>query len=289
LTGQILLVAGLLSRYRYALIITLLVVPSAAVAASFLMNNGGTRQFTQTASDTNYNVVLTMRHPAYFLTGEQVSVNLTIKAQLSGDYTKMELRDLGVEVRYPAKINATTGVVQAWRTLSSSQLTIAHNYTGAISVSRSIPFSMVSPPANGLADSIVPSAIMAVNGFADVTLFGSAGDNTLATPVDISLLDSQTVYKAQLSTVGSTNTWLVYQLFAALFASLLYGYTIPTAATPAARSYGLELESFRVQKKTEALEQLFSSGKIGESRYKELKALYDKELAQVKTIDKTTS
>jgi hypothetical protein len=281
--------AGLLSRYRYVLIVIILLVPSAWFGASYFLNNSGVKQLTTTATDTNYNIVLTMRHAAYFLTGEQVPVNLTIRAHLGGNYTKMELRDLGVEVRYPAKINATTGVVLTWRTLSTSQMTIAHNYTGTISVSKSIRFSMVSPPANSLVDSVVPSANTAINGFADVTLFGSEGDSSLVTPVGLSLLDGQTVYQAQLSTVGSTNTWLVYELFAALLASLLYGFTIPTAATPAARSYGLELESFRVQKKLEALEELFSSGKISENRYRELKEGYDKELAQVKTIDKTTS
>ncbi len=281
--------AGLLTRYRYALIIIILIAPSAWFAASYFMNNGGTREFTMTASDVGYSVAFTMRHAAYFLTGEQVPVNLTVKMQLGASYNKAELMDLGVEVRYPAKINSTSGVVHTWRMLSSSQMIIAHNYTGSTSVSKLVRLTMVSPPANGLADSVVPSGSIAINGFADIMLFGSAGNSTLVTPISISLLDGQTVYQAQLSTVGSTNAWLVYELFAALLASLLYGFTIPTTATPAARTYGLELESFRLQKKLEALEELLRSGKINEGRYRELKESYDKELAQVKTIDKTTS
>ena len=281
--------AGLLSRYRYTLIIIILIAPSAWFAATYFVDSSGVKQFAMTASDPSYNVALTMHHPAYFVTGEQVPVNLTVKMQLGGNYTKAELTDMGVEARYPAKINSTSGVVLAWRMLSSAQMMIAHNYTGSTSVSKLIPLTMVSPPANGIADSVVPWGSMAINGFADVTLFGTEGNSSLVTPVSISLLDSQTVYQAQLSTVGSTNAWAVYELLAALLASLLFGFTIPTATTPAAKSYGLELESFRVQKKLEALEELLSSGKISESRYKELKASYDKELAQVKTIDKATS
>ncbi len=281
--------AGLLARYRYVLIIIMLIVVPAGFGASYFVNSGGVKQFTITASDTGYNLALTMRHPAYFFTGEPVPANLTVRMQFGGDYTKAELKDFGVEVRYPAKINSTTGVVQTWRVLSTSEKTVGFNYTGSTSASKLIQLTMVSPPSNGLGDVFLPSSNVAINGFVDMILFGTDGGNALITPVSISLLDSQTVYQTQLSTVASTNAWLVYELLAALLASQFFAFTKATAATPAARAYGLELESFRVKKKLEALEEFLSSGKMSRDRYGELKESYDKEVAQLKTIDKTTA
>lgn len=275
-----------LVKYRFAILTLLLLVPSiwfgAVYAANSISSARGTDRYSLT-SDEGWSVDFTASHLSYFIAGQQIPLNLSLKLIVSNPNVTIGVDDVRAEVRDPSRVNSTTGAVEGWRTLSYVQTAVGTNYTATGKLSKVIGVVAVYPPSSSFFDPFVPSMKIALNGVVDFTVYQSDGNMTTASPQSISLLDSQGFYQTQLSTVMSPSSWMVYQLSTAVLVLVAYIRIRPAEMNPAETTYAVQVQSYRIQRKLANLEELMKSHKISESRYRELKQEYEKELAQSTT------
>jgi len=266
-------------RASQGVLLLLLFAPSIVYLADYSVSAllPGPTRLSGSGSDAGWNLVMQESYPSYLITGEQIPVNLTLTLQLSEPYTSLRVDGLTAEVRDPNGINTTTNIIQTWTTLSFRAVPLGVNFTSPARISRVIYVAAVYPPSTGYLDPLVPTARIAVNGIVDFTLFSPEG----STSERVSLLDNQTVYVNQLSSMRSSASLLVYQLLTTLIASILFYRSRAVRAQPADAAYSRSLDAYRLTKSLAELDELMRARKIGQERYTELKKKYEEELAKV--------
>ncbi len=219
-------------------------------------------------------------HPSYVVSGQMAGVTLTVGIQAPNKNFTIGLNDVVVEVRQPLAINETSGVVGSWAVLGSAKLNVNQNFSGTGSMQSALNVGVPLPPSNGPADLFVPASAVAFNGVADITVYQKQGDTTSSSPQSVSLVDSVTYYRTQLSTVASTSAWVTYQLLAGLAVAALIIRTRSPPLGPSVSPYSIELRKFKAERVLARLEEMRRSGKIGQSRYDEMKQDYQNELGR---------
>jgi hypothetical protein len=278
------------AKYERILLLLLLLSPSILFGAYYLSTSlppaGGARHIGMTTADQGWSVNLTVRYSPYFITGQQVPIDLTLKLQVTNPNVTIGVGYIGVEFREPLKINSTSGVVSEWSVLSSALRPVRQNYASPGLISRTISLVATYPPTRSLLDLFAPSDKVAINGIANFTVYQTSGNATTTTLLTISELDSQTFYQTQLSTIISASSWLVYQLLTALLVSAVYIQTRPASTSSVDRTYVSRLETYKLERSLAHLDELLKAGKVSESSYSELKQDYEKELTRVKAADR---
>lgn len=278
--------------YKGAALLLLLLSPSIFFGGFYVSNtlsaSNGVKHLGLTASDLGWSANLTLSHSVYFVTGEQIPVELNMRFQVSNPNVTLLIGSVGVEIREPVKVDPTTGIVSAWRVLSSTQSSVRQNFSAAGGLSRVVSLPAKYPPSSGILDSFGIASRVAINGIANLTIYQSGGNSTVSSPVVISLIDGQTFYQTQLSTIISSSSWLVYQLLAALVASVLYIRTRPLPVSTIDKAYRLRLESYKLERSLLQLEELHKAGRVNENAYNGIKESYEKELALVRSTEKST-
>ncbi len=280
------------ARYKDAALLLLLLSPTIFFGVYYISNAlpsaNGAKHLGLTTSDQGWSANLTLSHSPYFVTGQQVPVELSIRFQVSNPNVTLAIASVGVEIREPVKIDSTTGIVSAWRVLSSTQSSVRQNYTSPGSLSRVVSLPATYPPSSSVMDPFGFASRVAVNGIANLTVYQSSGNSTVSNPVVISVIDGQIFYQTQLSTIISSSSWFVYQLLAALLASVLYFRTRPLPVNSIDSAYKQRLQSYKLERTLLELEELRKSGKINESAYNGIKEGFEKELALARTTEKST-
>jgi len=225
---------------------------------------------------------MTLSHPSYVVSGQQVALTLTIGLKIFNSNISLGVTDVGVEVRQPTVINSTSGVVSSWAVLGSAQLNVNQNFSGSGIVTRAVTVTAAAPSTSGALELLVPTSNVAFNGYVDLNVYQKAGDVTSASPQSVSLLDSVTYYRTQLSTLALTSSWVTYQLLAAVAGLALFVRFRPSYLGVPTDSYSLGLKSFRVERSLAHLDDMLKSGMIGQQRYEELKQGFVKELDRLR-------
>jgi uncharacterized membrane protein len=279
------------AKYRRAALLLLLLLPSiffGVYSVSNSLSSSNQHRVTMTTSGQGWNLNLTAVHPSYFFTSQRVPVTVNLRLQVTSPNFKIWVNNVGVELREPLKINSTSGIVSTWNTLSSGKAQIKANYTSAQALSNQISLVATYPPSSSPFDPFVPASRVAINALANVTVYQSSGNLTTATPIVMSVLDGQTFYQTQLSTIASTSSWLVYQLVAALVVSVILVLTRPPAASATDRAYSFDLESYKRERSIARLEELMKSGAMSESSYGKLREKYEKEMKAAQAASAVT-
>lgn len=269
-----------LEGHRYLILVLILLAPSVWFASEYAVNSSSGDRTVNSIATTpgpDWNVTMSVENPSYFLTGQQVPVNLLITVAILNPNVTIGLNTLSVELREPLKVNPTTGVVETWRTLSSSQGGIFSNYTTSSTVSKVVEVTGTYPPSANPIDSFTPSSRLALNGVLNYTVFQASENVTSASPQLISLVDDQAFYRTQLSTVESVSSWISYQLSTALLVSLIYIRTRPREIGTAERTYALGLDSYKIERTLAHLGELRNSGRLSDTKYGELKKDHSKD------------
>lgn len=270
--------ASFVRRHRRLILLLLMLVPTILFGWSYAAGaTAGTRTEHVVQGPTDWTVSLSVSHPGYVESGQQVPVVVTVGVQTSSSNFTVGVNDVGVEIRQPTAINTTSGIVSSWAVLSSAKVNINQNFTGGGTVQKTLTLNVASPPSNGAADLLVPVASIAFNAVSDITVYQQVGNVTNSTPQSLSLIDSVTFYDRQLSIVASTSSWVTYQLVAALVVAAALITTRPSPMGPAAVTYTSELKKFKTQRTLARLEELRNSGKMSQSRYDELRQQHQKD------------
>lgn len=230
---------------------------------------------------------MNVSYPAYMISGETIPLHFALGVKLNAPYFTVNLQQEGVEVRVPSQLNVTTNAVQAWGILSSASVLMNKNYSSGSQAVRNFELAATYPPSNSVFDPLTTSRRIAINGMATATIYSNDGNTTSSSSATLSMLDAQTIYLSQLATVRSSTSWVTYQLAAISMVSLVYARVGRIVVNPADAMYSARLDSHRLQKSMDELENLMKSGKIGEKKYQELKSTYEKEMARLKTSQTT--
>jgi hypothetical protein len=272
-------VARLDGKRRLLVLVLLTLVPTIYFGTSYaggVVSGNVVERYAPALGDWNVN--MTFGHPAYVFSGQQVTVTLAVGANIQNKNFTIEINDVGAELRQPTAINATSGAVNSWTTLSASQVVVNRNFSVTGTIKRTLTLTVASPPSGGALEVLTPASRVAFNGFVDYTLFDRSGGVVNASPQSLSLVDADTYYQTELSAVGSTSSWLVYQLVFALAAAAAFILLRRPAVSLGDSPYSVTVRSFRAERALAKLEGMKSSGKIGEQAYQALKAKYQQEL-----------
>lgn len=270
-------------RHWRAILLLLVLVPSISFVSWYavgLASAARTDRYAQEPGDWSVNMTIT--HPAYLVSGEQVPVTLSIGIKVPNSNFTVGVSDVGVETRQPTTINGTSGVVTSWNNLGSVRVPVNQNFSRPGYVTKVLTVMAVSPPTGGASDLLVPTSAVAFNGFVDLLVYQTSGNVTLVYPQSISLLESVTFYQTELSTIASTSSWLTYQLLASVVGLAVLVRYRPTGFGAPTDSYSTGLKSYRAERALARLEEMLKSGMIGQRRYEELKQGFMKELEKLK-------
>jgi hypothetical protein len=271
-----------LRRHWKPLLLVLVLGPTILFAGSYAVGSAaGSHSERYTQAPGPWNVNMTINHPSYVVSGQQVVVTLTLGVSAPDSNYSVGVNDMAVELREPTTINSTSNIVTSWAVLGSGRTNVNQNYTGARLV-RVVSVMATMPPTNGALDLLSPTSNVAFNGVVDFTVYQKERNVTSASPQSISLIDSVTYYRSQLSTIASTSSWVTYQLLAALAGLAIFVRYRPLSLGVAVDTYTLGLQSYRAERALSRLDEMLKSGMVGKQRYEELKQGFAKELDRLR-------
>ncbi len=273
-------------RLTYVILILLLVSPSVyfggVYAAASLTSPSKMSQYTSTSSDGNWTLIVSLSYPSYMISGLRVPVTLSVRLKFTQPYIALYLARVGIEIRQAAVINSTTNVVQSWKTLFSNFTAVGTNYTSAGAVAK-VFYPPITYPLNGsVADVLAAGRKLAIDGTANFTAYAAPGTSASTSTQIISVLDDQTIYLTQLSDVGSSLSWVFYQVLSVAIVSVVYTRVRTRPPSPADGGYLARLGSLRLERSLLRLEEWMKSDMISETKYGELKERFERELEDLK-------
>ncbi|HLQ21127.1 MAG TPA: hypothetical protein VK127_02345 [Nitrososphaerales archaeon] len=274
------------TRQMYLVLILLLLSPSvyfgSVYAAASLTAPSKMSQYTSTSSDGNWTLALGLSYPSYMISGLRVPVTLSVRLTFTRPYVALYLAQVGIEIRQAGLINSTTNVVQSWKTLFSNHTVVGRNYTVAGTVTK-VFYPPITYPVNGsVADVLAAGRKLAIDGIANFTTYAAPGTSASTSTQIISILDSQTTYLTQLSDVGSSLSWVFYQIVSVAIVSVVYTRVRTRLPGPADGEYSTRLGSLRLERSLARLEDWMKADMISETKYKELKERFERELDELK-------
>ncbi len=261
----------------------ILLAPAVLFSADYLGNSypfsNPTRQSSITESGSGWQATITIKHPAFIVTGQQIPANVTVGIATSNQNVTVQLNSLVAQLRVATHLNSTTNLVEGWTVLSSVGSRINMNITSSGQQSRILELTAFYPPTASFLDQVSPSARMAVNGMVNMTIYTGAGNQSSVDFATLSILDDRPFYQNQLASIRSAASWLNYQLIAAVAALSLYVALRPSGSLPVDQIYMSKIEAYVAERKIAHLEELRKSARIPEGVYDELKHSYEKEVA----------
>jgi hypothetical protein len=273
-------------RPTYIILILLLISPSVyfggVYAANSLISPSKTSQYTSISGDGNWTLAVSLSYPSYMISGLRVPVTVSVKLKFTQPYVALYLAQVGIEIRQAAVINSTTNVVQSWKTLFSNFTVVRTNYTAAGTVTK-VFYPPITYPLNGsVADVLAAGRKLAIDGIANFTTYAAPGTSASTSTQIISVLDSQTTYLTQLSDVGSSLSWVFYQVISVAIVSVVFTRVRTRLPRPADTEYLTRLGSLRLERSLARLEEWLKSNMISETKYQELKERFERELEELK-------
>jgi hypothetical protein len=242
----------------------------------------GTRAERYSQPPGSWNLNLTVSHPSYLVSGQQVAVTIRVGVSAPDKNYSVGVNDVVLELRQPTVINTTSNIVTSWSVLGSTQVVVNQNFTGPSTVTKVVTLMATMPPTSGALDLFAPTSEVGFNGVVDLTIYQKSGGAVSASPQSVSLVDSATYYRNELSTIASTSSWVTYQLLAAVAGLVFFVRNKPPFFGAPTDSYSLGLKSYRVERSLSRLDEMRKSGIIGQQRYDELKQGFTKELDRLK-------
>ena len=273
-------------RPTYIILILLLISPSVyfggVYAANSLTSSSKTSQYTSSSSDGNWTLAVSLSYPSYMISGLRVPVTLSVRLKFTQPYVALYLAQVGIEIRQAAVINSTTTVVESWKTVFSNFTVVRTNYTAAGTVTK-VFYPPITYPLNGsVADVLAAGRKLAIDGIANFTTYAAPGTSASTSTQIISVLDSQTTYLTQLADVGSSLSWVFYQVISVAIVSVVYTRVRSRLPRPSDSEYLTRLGSLRLERSLARLEEWLKSDMISETKYKELKERFERELEELK-------
>jgi hypothetical protein len=189
---------------------------------------------------------------------------------------------VGIEIRQAAVINSTTNVVQSWKTLFANYTVVGINYTAAGTVTKVFHPPITYPLNGSVADVLAAGRKLAIDGIANFTTYAAPGTSASTSTQIISILDSQTTYLTQLSDVGSSLSWVFYQVVSVAIVSVVYTRVRTRLPGEAGGEYFTRLSSLRLERSLARVEGWMKASMISETKYKELKERFERELEELK-------